>query len=88
MLSALQKSARKQMVKRLEGNNIAGKIGNMKLERSRELFEKLTIDSAFMTDHPPHTWSDLAEYKNAQGTVTSLRVVNDAKIRFTDTDQR
>jgi len=47
-------------------------------ERSRELFEKLTIDAAFMTDHPPQTWSGLAEYKNAQGTVSSLRVVIDA----------
>jgi len=32
MLSALQKPARKQTVKRLEAQNIAGKIGNMELD--------------------------------------------------------
>jgi len=34
-----------------------------------------------MTDYPPQTWSGLAEYKNAQGTVSSLRVVIDAAER-------
>jgi len=75
MQSALQKPARKQTVKRLGAKNIAEKIGKIGAgrfftERSRELFEKLTIDSAFMTDYPPQTWSGLADYKNAQRTVS------------------
>src|SRR6218665_811745 len=67
--------------KKYSGKNWKHGAGRFFTERSRELFEKLTIDSAFMTDYPPQTWSGLAEYKNAQGTVSSLRVVIDAAER-------
>src|SRR6218665_2768650 len=68
MLSALQKPARKQTVKQLEAKNIAGKIGNMELDDflRRDPENCFKTDSAFMTDHPPQTWSGLAEYKNTQ----------------------
>ena len=86
MLEALHRPATNQKSKRLEGKGLAAKIVNMELdnfvtERSRELFDRLRIDTEFMTQHAPQEWSSLAEYKRAQQIASSLRVVNDTAER-------
>ena len=68
MLSALKSQPEDRQCKNWkQEHKCSGETGNMKpdgfvTERSQELFESPTIDSAFMTDHPRQTWSGLAEY--------------------------
>jgi len=86
ILERLHIPAKKQKSKRLDGKGVIGKIGSMELEgfvteASKELFEKLGIDTVFMTQHPPQAWSGLVEYKRAQEIASSLKVVNDTAER-------